>query len=108
MDIWRRSPETVQCCLRTCISIVDAVFVPAASNAIFESELQSLFRSKVGTPPHLTDREIFEQLPLGDVWHDAHMLEAWDFLWKHAQTRVPDSWLECMTRFDREFRDTIG
>ena len=67
-----------------------------------------LFRSKVGTPPHLTDREIFEQLPLGDVWHDAHMLEAWDFLWNHALTSVPDSWLECMTRFDREFRDTIG
>lgn len=64
-------------------------------------------RMKVGTYPHLTDREMFDALPLTDAWHDAQVLEVWDYLWHHPKTRVPDSWHETMVKFDREFRETL-
>lgn len=63
---------------------------------------------KVATPKTLSDREIFEGLELGDCWHDAGMLEIWDYLYKHAKTCVPDSWHTCMAKFDLDFRASIG
>ena len=71
-------------------------------------DVSSICRTKVGTPPHLTDRELFVSLELGDPWHDAHVLEVWDFLWKHPHTQIPASWQDDMHKFDAEFRDTLG
>ena len=65
-------------------------------------------RIKYAPPPQLTDREVFETMCLGDAWHDAQLLEVWDYLWKHPKTNVPNSWLLTMERFDVEFRATIG
>lgn len=63
---------------------------------------------KIGTPPHLTDRELFNALPLGDPWHDAQVLEVWDYLWNHPHTKIPNSWHQSMHDFDRDFRATLG
>lgn len=68
----------------------------------------STFRMKFATPTKLTDREMFESLELGDCWHDANMLEVWDYLFKHAKTCVPSSWESCMEKFDKDLRSTIG
>ena len=65
-------------------------------------------RMKVATPKTLSDREIFEGLELGDCWHDAGMLEIWDYLYNHTKTCVPDSWQDCMARFDIDLRASIG
>lgn len=68
----------------------------------------NLCRSKTGPSLVQSDREIFESLPLGDPWHDAQMLEVWNYLWNHPKLEIPCSWLESMKTFDRELRATIG
>lgn len=68
----------------------------------------STCRMKFATPTKLTDREMFENLELGDCWHDANMLEVWDYLFKRAKTCVPSSWESCMEKFDKDLRSTIG
>ena len=47
--------------------------------------------------------EMFEALPMGNSWHDAQVLDAWDYMWKppHGKSSRPVAWL-CMTKFDRE------
>ena len=67
-----------------------------------------LCRSKIGPSLVQSDREIFQSLPLGDPWHDAQMLEVWNYLWNHPQLEIPCSWLDSMIVFDREIRATIG
>ena len=32
--------------------------------------------------------DMFEALPMGKSWHDAHVLDAWDYLWKHHMAKV--------------------
>lgn len=97
------TPETPQTCLRTVRPICGFVVYHACT-------WQDLFsgRMKVGPPPQLSDRELFQSLPLGDPWHDAQMLEVWDYLWRHPKTDVPLSWQTCLNDFDRELRATLG
>ena len=51
--------------------------------------------------------EMFEALPMGNSWHDAQVLDAWDYMWKppHGKSSRPVAWL-CMTKFDRELWET--
>lgn len=54
----------------------------------------------------LSDREIFEKLPVGDPWNDGDMYSVFCYLWQSPKT-VPDSWLECMSQFAAEIRELV-
>jgi hypothetical protein len=49
---------------------------------------------------------MFEALPMGNSWHDAQVLDAWDYVeTSHGKSSRPVAWL-CMTKFDRELWET--
>lgn len=49
---------------------------------------------------------MFEALPMGNSWHDAQVLDAWDYVeTPHGKSSRPVAWL-CMTKFDRELWET--
>ena len=39
--------------------------------------------------------EMFEALPMGNSWHDAQVLDAWDYMWKHLMAKVAGLWHGC-------------
>jgi mannose/cellobiose epimerase-like protein (N-acyl-D-glucosamine 2-epimerase family) len=38
---------------------------------------------------------MFEALPMGNSWHDAQVLDAWDYMWKHLMAKVAGLWHGC-------------
>lgn len=60
------------------------------------------------TPVHgLSDRELFEQMPVGDPWNDADLYTVFSYLYNSKSTVVPDSWAESMAQFAEEFRQLV-
>ena len=55
----------------------------------------------------LSDRELFQQMDLGDPWCDADLYSAFHYLWTSSSTKVPDSWQDCMQPFAREFEQAV-
>ena len=49
-----------------------------------------------------TDRELFESLPLGDVWIDGKMHLVWKYIYTSKHVSIPSSWENAMKRFDDE------
>ena len=39
--------------------------------------------------------EMFEAMPMGNAWHDAQVLDAWDYMWKHLMAKVAGLWHGC-------------
>ena len=66
-----------------------------------------LQRSKPAVDLDLSDRELFDGLPLSDPWEDAHMLECVEYLFEHKCTAIPASWENSMQRFRTELRGMI-
>lgn len=64
-------------------------------------------RRKVMTPEGLSDREIFQQMPLGDTWDDADLFTVFTYLWSSASTCVPESWRHTMEEFECTFRSAV-
>ena len=102
LDVWVNAEEVPHTPLRT------ALLKYTNSKCAFKFLVYEDVRMKVGVPPHLSDRELFESIPLGDPWHDAQVLEVWDYLWCHSKLEIPNSWHETMQQFDIEFRATVG
>ena len=55
----------------------------------------------------LSDKEIFDALPLNDPWEDARMLQVFDYLMSHPRTTVPASWENSMMQFHQQLRDLV-
>lgn len=55
-----------------------------------------------------TDRELFEQEPLGDPWVDAGMQHVWAYLWNCKHLKIPDSWLGTMRKFNQELMNAVS
>ena len=64
-------------------------------------------RSKPAVDAGLSDKEIFDALPLKDAWEDARMLQVFDYLMSHPRTTVPASWENSMAQFHQELRDLV-
>ena len=56
----------------------------------------------------LTDRELFEQLPLGDTWDDADLTTVFCYLLHRSSTSIPDCWIETMKKFESELKASVG
>ena len=61
-------------------------------------------RRKPTTNQSLSDRELFQQLPLGDPWPDADLYTVFHYLWTSSALVVPESWKSCMAAFEVELR----
>ena len=62
-------------------------------------------RTKYDANVKLSDRELFEALPLKDIWADADLTSVFEYLYNHKKTDIPDSWVHTMSNFRRELMD---
>ena len=65
-------------------------------------------RQKVLINTTATDRELFQNLPLGDVWSDGEVIQVWAYLYRNSRLKIPDSWQETLSNFNRELMDIVG
>lgn len=59
-------------------------------------------RGKLPLPRGLSDRELFDQMELGDLWWDASLPCVWQYLYKNRKCTIPSSWENTMRRFNAE------
>eukprot|EP00439_Symbiodinium_sp_Y106_P061660 s1281_g9.t1 len=64
-------------------------------------------RQKVHIDSGMTDKEVFESLPLGDTWPDAEMVQVWAYLYKNKKLIVPSSWQSVMDSFNSELLESV-
>ena len=65
-------------------------------------------RNKVCLDSTLSDRQMFERLPLGDPWCDADLSAVFFFLYESSSTHVPNSWQQVMKDFAGSLKDAVG
>ena len=58
--------------------------------------------------PLLTDRQVFESMPLGDVWEDASVASTYFYLRKGKYLVIPDSWQATIDEFDRALHERVA
>lgn len=64
---------------------------------------QPHLRQKVEVNTNLSDRELFQNMPLGkDLWHDAQLVEAYRYIRKCKKHSVPNSWQSVFEDLDAE------
>jgi len=83
----------------------------------FARRLKEAFENRTGFPRHmrfkmkidrkLTDRELFEKMPLGDVWVDAKMHLVWKYIYSSKYVTIPSSWESAMRQFDSELTAAV-
>ena len=59
-------------------------------------------RQKKEIDPRMTDVQIFESLPLGDLWHDAQLVECYRYLRGNKKIEVPPTWERVFQALDEE------
>ena len=68
----------------------------------------TLRRTKVAVNAKLSDKELFQGMPLGDTWDESHITAVFFYLFNASTTDIPDSWYECMYKFADELRNHVG
>jgi len=59
-------------------------------------------RQKVEVDPRMTDVQNFNRLPLGDVWHDAKLVECYRYLRGNYKIVIPETWVASLEALDVE------
>ena len=76
---------------------------------ILSASMSSSFRTKKHIQlPEKTDKEIFAEMPCGDVWHDANLISVFMYLYNLKTTCVPSTWHACMAAFKDELQGKVG
>ena len=65
-------------------------------------------RAKNSINPVLTDRELFQSMPLGDAWEDASVASVYFYLRKGRFLVIPDSWQATIDDFDRDLQERVA
>ena len=55
-----------------------------------------------------SDRQIFQEMPLGDPWIDSKLHLAWAYLYRCKYLRIPDSWAAAIKEFDQDLSSTVS
>lgn len=55
----------------------------------------------------LSDRQLFEQLPLDDTWDDADLYTVFKYMWDSRSTHIPETWQPTMQQFELQFREAV-
>ena len=80
-------------------------FCSALYRAFFHTELRHHrrdLRNKNVVEPGLSDRELFERMPLGDVWSDANIADVYFYARSNPHLEIPDTWRSTIAIFDQE------
>ena len=64
-------------------------------------------RQKVHIDPRSSDRLIFSQMDLGDIWLESGIHKAWDYIYSNRHLEIPNSWLECIRDFDTQLKSSV-
>ena len=64
-------------------------------------------RHKNFVDPGRTDREMFDDLGMGDVWADANLAKVYFYARQNKHLVIPDSWLASIEKFDKELDDRV-
>lgn len=59
-------------------------------------------RKVFAVDPQLTDKQNFELYPTGDLWGDAKLVEAVNYIYSLRCLRIPDSWNDTIMNFVQE------
>ena len=59
-------------------------------------------RNKNKTDPKMTDLELFQSMPLGDLWEDASIASVYVYLRRNKHLVIPNSWEQVIDDFDAE------
>ena len=68
---------------------------------------QAVLRKKEFIDPALSDRNIFERMPLGDVWLESKMHLAWGYIYNNKHMVVPPSWQSAIETFNKELLEKV-
>ena len=71
--------------------------------------LPTSFKAKKTVDTSKSDRELFEELPLDDVWEDAKLVDVYFYLRASKKTRIPDTWVRVFEELDTQlasYRET--
>ena len=68
---------------------------------------QPCLRQKLPVNYKASDRRIFAEMPLGDVWLESGIHLAWDYIYSNRHLNIPDSWVATMKQFDDELKATV-
>lgn len=63
---------------------------------------QPRLRQKQEVDTGLSDKEIFQRMPLGDLWPDANLVEVYRYVRAHRRSAVPSSWVSVLEELDAE------
>ena len=55
-----------------------------------------------------TDRELFEQMEVGDVWAEAELIQVWSYLYRNRNLTIPESWQSTMKSFNSTLMDIVS
>ena len=59
-------------------------------------------RHKLPVDMTKSDKDLWSQLPLSDIWLDAGLHNVWSYLLANKNLQIPDSWQDAIYTFDRE------
>ena len=66
---------------------------------------QPRLRQKLEVNLDLSDREIFDQMKVGDLWHDADLVGAYRYFRLTNKSRVPNTWQKSLEQLDSELAE---
>ena len=85
-------------------------FVAQLYRAFYETEAihqRRDLRHKNAVDTSKSDRELFDALPLGDLWSDCNMVNTYWYARENRRLVIPDSWQCSIDNFERELRKTV-
>ena len=71
------------------------------------SETERPLRFKKTIDPTKSDRQVFEQLDLGDPWVESKIHLCWAYLYRSKYLCIPDSWYQTMAEFNSELMEKV-
>ena len=63
---------------------------------------RTTLRQKIPLDANFTDQDLFKQIPLGDRWDDARLVEVFFYLLQSHSLSIPDSWHDTIMDFKTE------
>jgi hypothetical protein len=64
--------------------------------------LPASFKAKKTIDTSKSDRELFEELPLDDVWEDAKLADVYFYLRASKKTQIPNTWVQVFEELDTQ------
>lgn len=54
-----------------------------------------------------TDRELFDDLKVDDIWPEAELVQVWGYLYNNTRLVIPPSWEDTLANFNQQLMDSV-